>query len=47
MPYKRVGNKVMHEKSGKWSLKQTCSSAENAKKAIRLLYMKESEKKGK
>jgi len=37
MPYKRVGNKVMHKKGGKWSVKQTTSSEENAKSAIRLL----------
>jgi len=37
MPYKRQGNKVLHYKNGKWSVKQTCSSPEAAKKAIRLL----------
>lgn len=38
MPYKIEGNKVMHFKNGKWSVKQTCSSAKNAKAAVRLLY---------
>jgi hypothetical protein len=37
MPYKLNGNKVMHKKGGKWSVKQTCSSPEAAKKAMRLL----------
>jgi hypothetical protein len=37
MPYKTVGNKVMHFKNGKWSVKQTCSSPANAKKAMSLL----------
>lgn len=37
MPYKRVGNKIMHKKGGKWSVKQTAGSAEKAKSALRLL----------
>lgn len=37
MPYKVVGNKVMHQKGGKWSVKQTCTSPANAKSAMRLL----------
>jgi hypothetical protein len=37
MPYKVVGKKVMHYKNGKWSVKQNCSSHENAVKAVRLL----------
>ncbi len=37
MPYKISGNKVMHQKGGKWSVKQTCSSHENAIKALSLL----------
>jgi len=37
MPYKVVGNKVMHFKNGKWSVKQTCKSPANAKKAMNLL----------
>ena len=37
MPYKIVGKKVYHKKGGKWSVKQTCKSVANAKKAIRLL----------
>jgi len=37
MPYKIEGNNVMHKKGGKWKVKQTCSSPENAKKAVRLL----------
>jgi hypothetical protein len=37
MPYKVVGNKVMHKKSGKWSIKQTCKNHANAVKAMGLL----------
>jgi hypothetical protein len=37
-PYKIVGNKVMHEKGGKWSVKQTCKNPANAKAAVRLLH---------
>jgi len=37
VPYKIVGKKVYHKKGGKWSVKQTCKSVANAKKAIRLL----------
>jgi len=37
MPYKKVGNEVMHKKGGKWSVKQTCSSPAAAQKAINLL----------
>jgi hypothetical protein len=37
MPYKRVGNKVMHKKGGRWSTKQTCASPAAASRAIRLL----------
>lgn len=37
MPYKIVGNKVMHKKGDKWSVKQTCSSHENAVEALGLL----------
>ena len=40
MPYKQDGKKVMHKKGGKWSVKQTCKSAANAKAAIRLLHAK-------
>ena len=38
MPYKVQGNKVLHEKNGKWSVKQTCKSPAAAKAAVRLLY---------
>lgn len=37
MPYRVVGNKVLHQKGGKWSIKQTCKSNANAKAAVRLL----------
>ena len=37
MPYKIEGSKVLHKKGGKWSVKQTCSSPEAAKKALCLL----------
>lgn len=38
MPYKRIGTKVYHKKGGKWELKQSCKSAKNAKKAMKLLH---------
>lgn len=37
MPYKVKGNKVMHQKGGKWSVKQTASSPAKAKAAMNLL----------
>ena len=37
MPYKIVGNTIMHKKNGKWSKKQKASSKSNAKSAMRLL----------
>jgi len=37
MPYKIEGNKVLHFKNGKWSVKQTCSSHGAAEAAMRLL----------
>jgi len=37
MPYKKSGRRVLHKKSGKWTVKQTCSSPAAAKKAINLL----------
>lgn len=37
MPYKIVGNVVMHKKKGKWSKKQRCGSHANAVAAVRLL----------
>ena len=37
MPYKISGNKIMHQKGGKWSVKQTATSHENAVKALGLL----------
>lgn len=40
VPYKRQGNKVMHYKNGRWSVKQKCSSPSNAMAAIRLLHSK-------
>ena len=40
MPYKVVGNSVYHKKGGKWSIKQVCSSHENAVKAVGLLHSK-------
>jgi hypothetical protein len=38
MPYKIKGKDVFHYKNGKWSIKQHCSSHENAVKAVRLLH---------
>jgi len=44
MPY-RINPKnpkaVDHFKDGKWSIKQVCDSAENAKEALTVLNMKE------
>ena len=37
MPYKVVGNKVMHKKNDHWTVKQKCASHANAVKAVRLL----------
>ena len=37
MPYKRVGKKIMHEKGGKWQVKQTCTSEAKAERALHLL----------
>ena len=42
MPYKCQGSDLMHYKNGEWSLKQHCSSQENCKKAMGLLYGLES-----
>ena len=45
MPYKRIG-KIVYKKTSKgWIKKATASSVEKAKKMIRLLYLKEKEKK--
>ncbi|MFA5695987.1 MAG: hypothetical protein WC917_00780 [Bacilli bacterium] len=41
MPYRCEGSNLMHQKNGKWSIKQKCSSPENCKAAMRLLYMVE------
>lgn len=37
MPYKVVGNNVLHQKGGKWSVKQHCKSPAAAKRARSLL----------
>lgn len=37
MPYKVSGNRVLHKKGGKWSVKQTCKSNAAAIKAMNLL----------
>ena len=37
MPYKRSGKTIYSKASGTWKKKQTCSSAESAKRAIKLL----------
>ena len=38
MPYKVQGSDVLHEKGGKWSIKQHCRSHAAALRAMRLLY---------
>jgi hypothetical protein len=40
MPYKIEGKNLLHKKGGKWTIKQRCSSHENAVKALRLLKSK-------
>lgn len=37
MPYKVEGSNVLHEKGGKWSIKQHCGSHAAALKAMALL----------
>jgi len=38
IPYKISGKNILHKKGKSWTIKQRCSSVENAKKAMRLLY---------
>jgi hypothetical protein len=38
MPYKVKGKQVLHFKHGKWSIKQTAHSHDNAIKTMHLLY---------
>lgn len=40
MPYKVEGKKVLHKVGDKWTVKQNCSSHENAIKAVAILHMK-------
>jgi len=42
IPYKCVGSNLMHQKGGKWSLKQHCKSPSNCKAAMALLHGLES-----
>ena len=37
MPYKVIGNKVYHKKSGKWKIKQRAKSPAAAQRAVNLL----------
>ena len=37
MPYECRGSDLYHQKDGKWSVKQHCSSPTNCKKAMKLL----------
>ena len=37
MPYKRKGKIIWHKKNNRWSIKQRCTSIDNAKAAMRLL----------
>jgi hypothetical protein len=37
MPYKRVGSVIYTKATGKWKVKQRCSSIANAKGALKLL----------
>lgn len=45
MPYKVIGKKLYHYKSGKWSIKQTAKTHDNAIRAMHLLYGIEHEMK--
>ena len=45
MPYKRIGMKIYSKSTGKWRLKQTAKTINNAKATIRLLNMLEAKKK--
>lgn len=39
MPYKREGSTILkQEKDGTWHVKDKCSSVDNAKKQLRLLF---------
>jgi hypothetical protein len=38
MPYRCDGSNLMHYKDDSWSIKQRCSTPENCKKAMGLLY---------
>ncbi len=38
MPYKVEGSDVLHEKGGKWTVKQHCKSHAAALRAMHLLY---------
>jgi len=38
VPYKVEGSNVLHEKDGKWTVKQHCKSHQAALRAMRLLY---------
>ncbi len=40
MPYQRRGKKVYVKKRGKWTLKATAKSIENAKRMVNLLRSK-------
>lgn len=42
MPYRCEGSTLMHQKDGKWSVKQHTKSPENCHKAMGLLYGLES-----
>ena len=44
MPYKVENSNVLHEKDGKWVVKQHCKSHKAALRAMRLLYGIESGK---
>jgi hypothetical protein len=46
-PYKVDGKNVMHKTSSKWTVKQHCTSHDNAVKAVKLLHMKGYGSKGK
>lgn len=37
MPFRRIGKVIQKKVDGKWTKKQTCSSAEKAKSALRIL----------
>jgi hypothetical protein len=43
MPWKSVGKTVYKKEGGKWKVHAHAKSSDNAKKMVKLLYMKENQ----